>query len=464
MNVTIEEVNSIKRKLTVELPEEEARNVRKKHLDAYTKKARLKGFRPGKAPRSMVAKIYAEELRREVLEELVSENMPAILEEHKLEPVGMPQLEDVDYEEGKPFKFMVSVELKPQFQSPEWRGLELERVQGEVDGEMVAKKLEELRFSLGTVKQVEEDRGLEKGDLANLTYKGFEGERELPGMGGGPYNIDLDRDQMIPGFALGLMGMKAGETRDITATIPEDAENKALAGKEIRLHTTLNEIRRRELPELDDELAKDMGLDGVETLEALRDHIRRDLVKEKEERDDNMFNRQLTQILSGLVQIDVPTVMVEREVANKLETMRQNFGRNGMDFKKMGIDVGMLRQRFRPDAVRSVTAALVLDQIGRENNIEITDEDLERELQNMSADYHQPVEVLREYYKSQGLMDNLREGLKVAKTLDMIKAQARIAEVAQISPERLGYTPSAGDDEPEAPAAEEAAPADTPAE
>lgn len=459
MNVTIEEVNSIKRKLTVELPEEAARNVRKKHLDAYAKKARLKGFRPGKAPLTMVAKVYAEELRREVLEELVSETMPAVLEEHKLEPMGMPQLEDVDYEEGKPFKFMVSVELKPQFTSPEWRGLELERVKGEVTDEMVAKKLEELRFSLGAVKKVEEDRGLEKGDLANLNYKGFEGERELSGMGGGPYNIDLDRDQMIPGFIEGLLGMKAGETRDITATIPADAENKALAGKEIRLHTTLNEIRRRELPELDDELSKDLGIDGVETLDALRVKIRQDLVKEKEDRDDNMFNRQLTQSLAGLVNIDVPTVMVERELTNKVETMRQNFGRNGMDFKKMGIDVGMLRQRFRPDAVRSVTAALVLDQIGRENSIEITDEDIERELGTMSEDYHQPVEVLREYYKSQGLMDNLREGLKVGKTLDMIKAQARIVDVDQLNPERLGHTP-AGADESEAPAADEAAPAE----
>lgn len=292
---------------------------------------------------------------------------------------------------------------------------------------------------------MEEDRGLEPGDLANLKYQGFDGDKELPGLGGGPYNIDLGRDQLIPGFVDGLVGMKAGETRDIMATVPEDADNKALAGKQIRLHTTVDEIRKRELPDLDDELAKDLGMDGVETLDALRARIRQDLVKEKEDRDDNMFNRQVTQILAGLVDGDVPTVMVEREVANKVETMRQNFARNGLDFKKMGIDVGLLRQRFRPDAVRSVTAALLLDQIGRKNNIEVTEEDIERELTDMSAEYHQPVEVLREYYKSQGLMDNLREGLKVSKTLDMIKAHAQIVEVDQINPERLGYSSAAAD-------------------
>ncbi len=455
MNVTIEEVNSIKRKLTVELPEERALDIRKKHLDAYTKKARLKGFRPGKAPRSLVAKIYADELKREVLEELVSEAVPTILEEHKLAPVGMPALEDVDYAEGRPFKFSVSVELKPQFESPQWRGLELERPRSEVTGEMVDKKLAELRFSLGSIKKVEEDRPVAMGDLANLTYQTFDGDKEVTGMGKGPYNIELGQDQMVPGFVEGLIGLKAGETRDIMVNMPAEAENKTLAGKELRLATTLHEIRRRELPDLDDELAKDLGIEGIETLEALKDRLRRDLAKEKADQADNLLNRQLTKILADLVNIEVPTVMVEREVDNKVETMRANFGKNGLNFKQMGIDIGLLRRRFRPDAVKSVTAALVLDQIGRESQVEISDEDIERELADMSADYGQPVEVLRGYYQSQGLMDNLREGLKVAKTLDMIKAEAKMVDVDQVNPERLGYASAAGQDEAE-PAAGEA--------
>lgn len=439
MNVTIEEVNSIKRKLTVELPEEEARQTRKKHLDNYARQARLKGFRPGKAPRDMVARIYSEELRREVLEELVSKNVPAILEEHKLEPVGMPMLEDVEYEDGKPFKFTVMVELKPTFESPQWRGLELQKKKGGVTGEMVDKKLEELRFSLGTVKKIDEDRPLEKGDLANISYQGYEGEKALADMKAGPFNVELGGDRLTPEFEAGLPGMKAGEVKDIEVNMPDDLEDKKLAGKNIVLKTTVHEIRKRELPELDDELAKDLGLDGVETLDALKEKIRQDLIKEAADRDDSRYNRQLTQILADMVTIDVPSVMVDREVSNKLDAMRQNFGRNGLDFKKMGVDLNMLRARFRPQAEKSVTAALVLDQIARDNNITITDEDIDKELVEMSEDYGQPPEVLRDYYKSQNLMDNLREGLKIGKTLDMIKEQAQIVEVDEVDPARLGY-------------------------
>ena len=439
MNVTIEEVNSIKRKLTVELPEEEARQARKKHLDNYARQARLKGFRPGKAPRDLVARLYAEELRREVLEELVSTHVPNALEEHKLEPVGMPMLEDVDYEEGKPFRFTVMVELKPQFESPQWRGLELQKQKRGIDDAAVDKKLEELRFSLGTVKKVEEDRPLEKGDLANISYQGYEGEKVLTDMKAGPFNVELGSDRLTPEFEAGLPGMRAGEIKDIQVNMPEDLDDKKLAGKQIVLRTTVHELRKRELPELDDELAKDLGIDGVETLAALKDRIRQDLTKEAAEADDRRYNRQLTQILADLVKIDVPTAMVDREVSNKIENMRQNFGRNGMDFKKMGVDIGMLRDRFRPQAAKSVTAALVLDQIARENGITVSEEDIDKELAEMSEEYGQPVEVLRDYYKSKDLMENLREGLKIGKTLDMIKEQAQIVEVEQIDPARLGY-------------------------
>lgn len=459
MNVTIEEISSIKRKLTVELPEEEAQKVRKKHLDAYARKARIKGFRPGKAPRNLVAKVYADELRREVLEELVSENVPGALAEHKLEPIGMPMLEDVDDTDGNMFKFTVSVELKPVFDTPQWQGLELQKLINAPTEEMVAKKLEELRFSLGTVKKVEEDRPLVKGDLANITYQGFDGDKELKDMKAGPFNIELGTDRLTADFETGLEGMKAGETKDIPVKMPDDIDDKALAGKDITLRTTVNEIRKRELPALDDEFAKDLGIDNVDTIQALKEKVRQDLVKAADEQNDQLINKQLTTILAKLVDIEAPTAMVEREVANKVEAMRQNFSRQGMDFKKMGIDIGMMRSRFRPQAENSVRAALVLDQIAKDQGVEITPEDIEQEFNEMSADYGQPVEVMRDYYQTKGMMDNLREGLRIGKTLDLIKEKAQFEEVDKISPARLGQEPA-----PENPLAEGAgADAETPA-
>ncbi len=429
MNVNIEELSSIKRKLSIELPEETADQTRKKFLDDYAKKARLKGFRPGKAPRAMVAKAYAEELRREVVEELVGQAVPTALSDNKLEPVGLPILETVDYEEGKPVKFTLTVEIRPTIAAPSWKGLDLKKLKTAVNDEMVDKKLEELRLSLATVKKVEEDRPLSRGDLANITYQGYEGEKIIANMKAGPFNVELGGDRLTPEFTEGLEGMKAGETKDIEVVMPEDLDDKSLAGKKVVLRTTLNDIRQRELPELDDEFAKDMGIDGVETLAALKARTREDLEKEQEHRSEHAMGKQLTDILASLVEIEVPSAMVDREVTAKLENLKNTFGRGSLDFKKMGIDVTQLRDRFRPEAVKNVTAALVLDQIAAENNIEVTEEDIEKEFAELAENYKQPVEVMRDYYKNNRLMDNLREGLKINKTLDMIRAEANIAEV-----------------------------------
>ena len=455
MNVTIEEVNSITRKLLVELPEEDARKAWRKRLDAYARKAQLKGFRPGKAPRDMVARAYAEELRREVMEELISEAVPAILKEHDLTPMGPPVLDEVDYQEDLPRKFSILVELKPVFDTPEWRGLKLQRPKSRVDDDLVGKKLEELRQSLATIKKLEEDRPLVMGDLASVSYRAYDEKgTEIPKYGGGPFNIDLvDSHQMTPGFIEGLLGMKAGETKDITVTLPEDAVDRKMAGRKLKLAATVLELKVRELPDLDDEFAKDLGLDGVETLVGLKERLHRDLLKEEEDQADRHFNHQLTGRLADMVTLDLPTFMVEREISTRLKNLGSSFARGGMDFQKMGVDPAQLRERLRPRAEKSVAAALVLDQIGRDNQVDVSPEDIEAELVEMSREYGQTPEVLRDYYKSHNMMDSLKEGLRISKTLDLIKAQATIEEVERLEPEAS----PAEEDWPDQPASLEAA-------
>ena len=452
MNVTIEEVSSIKRKLIVELPEEDARKTWRRLLDTYVRKARLKGFRPGKAPRDMVARIYAEELKREVTEELVAEAVPAILKEHDLSPMGAPVLDEVDYQGDLPLKFSVLVELKPVFDTPQWRGLNLQRPKSRVDDELVDKKIEELRQSLATVKKLEEDRPLVMGDVASVSYRAYvESGAELPRYSGGPYNIDLvESRQVLPGFIKGLVGMKAGETRDLTVTLPEDADDPKMAGRKLKLVTTVLELKVRELPDLDDEFAKDVGLEGVETLKALKERLRQDLLKAEEDKADHLLNRQLTERLADLVSLDLPTTMVEREIGSRLQALNSNFARGGMDFRKMGVDTANLRERIRPRAEKSVAAALVLDRIGRDNQVEVTPEDIEAELAELSREYGQPPEVLRGYYNSRNLMENLREGLRISKTMDLIKAQAVIEEVERLE----SGLPAEEEDWPERPAAD----------
>jgi trigger factor len=359
-------------------------------------------------------------------------------------------LEDVEYETGGPFKFTVSLELKPVFETPQWRGLELEKTRVEVSEEMVDKRLSDLRRNLSTVKKATDDRPLSQGDLALINYQGYDGDKIIADMKADPFNVELDADRLTPEFEAGLRGMRAGETKDIPVTMANDIENPELAGKTLVLRTTVNEIKERELPALDDEMAKDLGLENVETIEDLRNHLRRELTREAEDRSDRRFNKDLTNALAALVDIEAPTAMVDREIAGKIETMRNSLG-GAAELRKLGLDLNIsaLRRDLRPAAVNSVKAALVLDQIARDNDVEISEEDVARELAEMSEEYSQPVEVLREYYQSRNLMANLREGLKISKTIDLIKSQAVIREVDK--------TADPADMPPDAPAEESAA-------
>ncbi|MDR2827569.1 MAG: trigger factor [Candidatus Adiutrix intracellularis] len=448
MNVTIEEINKIKRKLIVELPEEKALATCSQFVDTYTRKARIKGFRPGKAPRSMVAKIYANELRQEVLEHLISETVPPILKDHDFQPVGVPQLEIVNDTPGQPFKFSVTLELKPNFVTPEWRGLELQRRRRGITEAQVDKKIEELRLSLATIKKIEDDRPLALGDLATVNYKAVNAAgKTVPRYTGGPYNVELtENSNLAPELLAGLVGMKVGETKDITLNISKDnakpkiAELKSDIDSLLTLTITVTEIKTRELPELDDEFTKDLGLEGIENLPTLRVWIFQKLEQEKEEQDINLFNQQLTHLLANLVEIEVPTAMVELEINKRLEVIRANLARDGLDFNKIGVDVSQLRERTRPLAKKSVVAALILDQIGRDNQVDTAPGEIEEELVRLSNVYGQSVEVVREHYQTQGLMTTLREGLKINKTLNLIRSQSTIVEVDTIESSRIfGY-------------------------
>ncbi|MGL4208052.1 MAG: trigger factor, partial [Candidatus Adiutrix sp.] len=312
-------------------------------------------------------------------------------------------------------------------------GLELEKLKNTVDDEAMDKRLNELRRKLSTLSVVTEDRPLAKGDMAVVEYQGYEDEKLVTAVKAAPFNVELGDDRLEPIFEEGLTGMRAGETKDLTLTIPDDHPSMDLAGRTLVLRTTVLEIKMRSLPTLDDEMAKDLDIDGVETLEQLKAHIKGELETEAKDRDETSFNTQLTHILASLSKFEVPDAMVDREVASRIETMRNTVWR-GADLKKIGIDIGGLRAAFRPEAKMNVKAALVLDQIAKDNNVEISDDDLQAEFEEMSLEYGQPPEILREYYESKDLMSNLREGLKVNKTLEMIKGKAIIKEVEALSP------------------------------
>ena len=435
MNISIEEISKIKRKMTVELPPADAAKVREKHLNKLVSQASIKGFRPGKAPKSLVAKIYAEHLISTVTEELISEYMPKAMEEKALNPVGLPALEKIDNDENR-FAFEVSFEIMPVLEEIKWQGLALNKEKYQVTDEMIDKNLDDVRQKLSTLKNVEEDRELlPEGDVAEISYQGYdEAGNELDSLRSPNFTVEMGTNHAPTEFEKNLPGMKKGEVRETEISFPASIQDKKVAGKTLKVKATLHGIKVRELPALDDELAKDLGLENVDTLDALKNKIREDLTSELEKKAAKGMNKQLTDLLAEMISDEVPEALVEQETKTMVASLKADFQRNGIQLGQLGMDEARLAEDYRPKAVVAVKAALVLEKIAKDNNIETSDSDLEAEYEKLAKEYGQEKSVIKDFHEKNKLVDNLRHAVKVARTLELIKEAAQITEVEPKAP------------------------------
>lgn len=443
MNITMEELGAVKRRLTVDLPPDLVAGTLETVMAKLVKEARIKGFRPGKAPRSVVGNVYKSQINHEVTERLISENLPRALDEKDLSPVAAPALESVDWEGGETgFKFSVSFEVKPVFDPVGWDQLSLTRIKPEVKEELIDERLEKIRKNMASVIKVEEDRPLNAAeDLAVVRYQVYENDQPLEKLAAPNAIIEMGfNNRFLPEFEAGLVGMRAGESRDIPATFPEDYYDESLRGKNVVFKATLQQIKRRDLPALDDEFVKDLGFDGIETLEALRAKLRSDFQKQAELRSAAELDNQVQQKLADLVDFEVPVSLINREVESMVNQFRSRLGRSGLTLEKIGLKAENLKHEYAEQAARNVKVALIVEKIAGDRKIEVSPEDIDAELARQAEQYDRPAAEIKSFYERRGLLDNLIHQLRMGQTLKLIKETAAITEIT----------------EPEAPAAEPA--------
>ncbi len=422
MKSVVEDISAVKKKINVEIAPDTVAREMEKALADVSKKARIAGFRPGKAPKAIVEKHYGDEVRNEVMQRLVSEYYLRALQDNNLNPVELPHIENVSsLTKGQPLSFSATVEVRPKIELGTYDGIEVKEQSLTVTDDDMNQTLDRLREMYAQL-EVVEGRPLEKNDTAIIDFEGFREGKAIEGAKASDHMLALGTNSLIPGFEEQIVGMNRGETREIKVTFPADYASKELAGKDASFKVTLKEIKKKVLPELNDEFAKDVG--GNKSIDELKEGIKKDLEARKR---DEQASAQREQIMSTLVNahaFDVPPGMVEREIQSMARQQATRLARRGADVKTF--DVVKFREENKALAEKRVKGTLLLDVIAEKEKIDVSDQELNSALAAMARSAGQTVDAIKKYYDSiDGGLDNLRRSLIQEKTLGLLLSRAK---------------------------------------
>jgi trigger factor len=424
----VENLGASKRKLSVEIPLDQVQKEVDLLVKSLRKEAKIKGFRPGKVPAGMVKRLFAAHIEQEISQKLVEETLPEAMKGIEDTLITQPSLEESKYTDGEPFTFSVTFEVKPEIEVSGYQGLELTREVVTVSEEMVDEKLEELRKNFATTKSLAEDRPVQSGDIAILDYKSYAGDEPLEGGENPNFEIEVGSDRFHKDFETALEGMNKGDRKDIDVSFDEDYFNPKLAGKDVKFDVTLTDIKEKNLPELNDEFVKDLG-QGLENMEALRQRIKDDMQQYEDQRSKEAMNVRIRDKLIEMNEIEAPDTLISRQLDYMISQTKTNFQRSGLSFEKMGVSEVRLREDYREEAEKRVKMALILEKISKDQDIAVSDRELDEELAKIAENVGQPLEAVKDIYKKNNMMDSLQSSRLTEKTLNFIIESANIKDV-----------------------------------
>jgi len=394
------------------------------------KTVNVPGFRKGKVPRVVFESFVGKAaLYNEAVEIVVPEAYMQAVEETNVEPVSQPKVELVQVEEGKPVKFTATIKVKPEVTLGRYAGLQVTKPDTEVTGQDVDNELKKLQDRHARLVNLEEGT-VEQGDIAVIDFVGRKDGVEFEGGKGDDYSLEIGSGSFVPGFEDQLKGVEIGGSTEVTVTFPEDYPNEGLKGQEAVFSVTVKSVKRKEISALDDEFAKDVS--EFDTIEELKADIFNKLKEAAEQRAKHQVNNEAVQKAVENAAVDIPEEMVELRLLEMMDNMERRLQAQGLDMEKYlkytNSTIDDLKASLRDDAYRGVKTTLVLEAVGKKENITVTDEDLENEITKMAGHYQQEPGVLRKILEGQNQLDLIRENLTQQKTIELIAAQAVLVE------------------------------------
>ena len=422
MDVQIEEVGALARKISITLPADNVQSKMKEAYDKLKKEVKLKGFRRGKVPRTIIEKHYKPQVEGEVGEKLVQDTYFDAIEKEGIDPVVHPDIKSANFNDDGSFTYVAEVELRPTFELAQYKGLEIEKEEILVTDEEIQLELEEMRKNLAPLQTVV-DRPIQNGDVVVVDFQGFHDGEAMPQIKNDNFTFDVGSGKMGPEFEEKLVGMQKGEEGTHEVDLPENHPNPMLKGKKVEFRIVVKEVKERVLPELDDEFAKDAG-EEFTTLDELKQSVRDRITKMREERAEGVLTDRVMQKLLENHDFEVPKKLVAFEIEQMIKQTEQQFEQSGMSLEAAGLTREKLAEQNAEMATKRVRGDFVLKKIAEVEEIKLADEDMERGFKRIGDMYNMPVAKVKEFFKNRDDLLPLMNELLNEKILGFLREQA----------------------------------------
>ena len=420
MKVAVEAIEGCKRRLAVEAPIDVVQQEWERAYGRVQKQARLPGFRKGHVPRSLVKVHFSDDVRREVAEHLIPDVYRQALSEAKLDPVNEPDLQDVRLEEGAPLSFVAVVEVKPAIDLTDYKGVEVQHAPLAITADDLSTTLEHMREQQAQFHAVE--RAAATGDLVSVDYTlAIDGHDPSSQTG---YEFLVGAGNVLPEIDDAVVGLKAGEERQVTLRFADDHRREDLRGRGGHASVKVVEVKEKSLPALDDDFAKSLG--EFETLETLRAELMKQLEARRQHDEQRALQDKVVDAVIARHEFTVPDALVMRQVAHRIEHARESVRRQGIDPERMPWDYEKLIAELRPGAEKAVRRALLLEAIADKEAIAPTDADVDAEVEKLAQASQRPTPALRRMMEKNGDLEGLRQGIRDRMTLDLLVANAKV--------------------------------------
>ena len=429
IRVELQDMSSVKKRLKVEVPADAALRELNQVADEYKRHAKVPGFRLGKVPMQLIKRHFRKRIREDVIQKLIPQSYDQAIHSKGIEPLGEPNLENLTFEEGEPLVYEANFEVRPKIDLPEFKGLEIRVEPRTVTETDIQKQLEKLREQHSRLVSIE-DRPLQEGDYAIIDLKG----KYLGTDQGSGQEAIHDQDVTVKmgdahtheAFNRSLLGVGIGETRQFEVEYAADYPEEKLAGHKVLFAAQVNDVKKKELPDLNDDFAKDLG--DFESLEQLSRDIEARLQVEQEKSRDSELKDQLTDKLIRRTTFEVPDTLVEDQIDSMIREMAYRIAYQGVDPSKANIDWVRVRSDYQPEAEKTVRANLILAEIAKSESVEVSPQELENRLEEVAKAMDQPQEKVQQHFQQDHRMEGLKSRIRREKVLETLLENAKVVE------------------------------------
>lgn len=433
LNVKIEDINQVKKKLSFEIPWGFVKDELDSVYRNINKKARIKGFRPGKVPRKVLENYFKADAENETITNIVNKYYWQALDDHGIASLSRPEIEQNGLKEDADFAFSASFETEPAFEPQNYKGLELEKTNIVISEDDMTKRLQEIRKMFATMKDVAEDRAAVMGDFVTIDFAGTLDGESLPELKSDNYLLELGSKRFIPGYEEQIVGMKKGETKDVNVTFPEDYHEKKMAGKDVTFVVTLKGLKEQDLPEINEEFIK--NFDKYNTLDDLKNDVRKSMEEQCRRQSESQMHEKIFEALMNANEFEAPPSLVERQIFYMMNDTQKRMRQAGMDEKNAMELSFRMHDQYKKDAEKTVKSFLILKKIAEKEAITVTDEDIDKHINELSSIHHTDYEVVKNAFDDEERMNNLKSELIHKKVFDFIEHEANIKVVDKVGME-----------------------------